>query len=399
MRLSQFDSMQNPHRRSRRFRSSGMLWLAGLPCGLVLALAVSVDAQSVNPQPVNSQPNSQSVNSQPVNSQAAPIDRSQSVPSADSPAVVPIELDESYTLGAGDRVHLDFFNIPEYTGDAQVLADGTLNLPLVGNVSVKGKTLNSAAAAIETAYGQLLRNPIVTVSLLRPRPLRVGIAGEVNRPGSYALSLRAAEGDTEDYQWPTVTQVIQAAGGITQQADVSQIQVERIQESGEPQEIQIDLWALLKNADLSQDMPLRDGDHITIPIARSLQPAEATQLSSASFAPDTIRISVIGEVMSPGLVEVPPNTPLNQALLVAGGFDRRRARTSEVELVRLNPDGTVTQRSVPIDFHQGISEDSNPILRNNDVIVVGRSGSAQFSDSMNGVLETLGRILPFFTLF
>jgi polysaccharide export outer membrane protein len=369
---------------------------AGIASTLLLLLVEPVYSQSSGSPTDRSTPD----RLMPVN--AAEVNASPSqvvIPIADLEQTQLPALDESYTLGAGDRIHLDFFSIPEYTGDAQVLADGTLNLPLIGNVSVKGKTLHSAADAIETAYGQLLRNPIVTVSLIRPRPLRVGIAGEVNRPGSYAMSLRAAEGDAEEFQWPTVTQVIQAAGGITQQADVSQIRVQRIQESGELKEINIDLWELLRDADLSQDMPLRDGDNITIPVARSLQPAEATQLSSASFAPDTIQVSVIGEVMSPGLVEVPPNTPLNQALLVAGGFDRRRAKTSQVELVRLNPDGTVTQRSVPIDFTRGISEESNPILRNNDVVVVGRSGSAQFSDSMNGVLETLGRILPFFTLF
>jgi polysaccharide biosynthesis/export protein len=187
--------------------------------------------------------------------------------------------------------------------------------------------------------------------------------------------------------------------GITQQADVSGIRIERMQHNGEKQEIQVNLWQLLRQADLSQDITLRDGDKITISTANALTPAEVTQLSTASFAPDTIQVSVVGEVIDPGIVEVLPNTPLNQALLAAGGFDKRRARTSRVELIRLNPDGTVTQRSVAIDFAQGMNESSNPMLHNNDVVVVGRSGSASFSDAMDGVLGTLGRILPFFSLF
>jgi polysaccharide export outer membrane protein len=90
---------------------------------------------------------------------------------------------------------------------------------------------------------------------------------------------------------------------------------------------------------------------------------------------------------------------LNQALLAAGGFNNRRARRSSVELIRLNPDGTVSQRTVAINLAQGINEATNPILRNNDVVIVGRSGSASFSDALDGVLDTLGRIFPIFSLF
>ncbi|HEY9661287.1 MAG TPA: SLBB domain-containing protein, partial [Allocoleopsis sp.] len=224
-------------------------------------------------------------------------------------------------------------------------------------------------------------------------------AGEVNRPGSYAMSLTTEVGATDEPQWPTVTQAIQMAGGITQQANIGEIQIQRPQRSASPQDIKVNLWELLQQADLSQDIPLRDGDHILVATAPSLQPAEFTQLATASFAPDTIRVSVVGEVVTPGIIEVPPNTPLNQALLAAGGFDRRRAKTSEVELIRLNPDGTATQQTVAIDFAQGISDTTNPILRNGDVIVVGRSSPASFTDAVDGILGTLGRIFPMFYLF
>jgi polysaccharide export outer membrane protein len=316
-------------------------------------------------------------------------------PSVYAPAV---HVPAAYTLGAGDRIRLEFFNVPEYTGETQILTDGTLNLPLIGSLLVQGMTLQETSNAITVAYHQLLRNPIVTVSLVRPRPLRVSIAGEVNRPGSYAMPL-TAEASGGEPQWPTVTQVIQTAGGITQQADISNIRIQRAQRSGIPQEMTVNLWELLQQADLSQDLPLRDGDTILIATATALQPAEATQLSSASFSPNTIQVSVVGEVVTPGMVEIPPNTPLNQALMAAGGFDQRRARTSRVELIRLNPDGSVTQRAVAIDFSQGINEASNPALRNNDVIVVGRSGSASFSDTIDNIFGALGRIFPFFGLF
>ncbi|HEY9619235.1 MAG TPA: SLBB domain-containing protein [Crinalium sp.] len=311
----------------------------------------------------------------------------------------PLQVEDTYTLGSGDRIHLDIFNVPEYSGDKQVLVDGSIALSLVGNVSVEGMTLNQAGEAIATAYNSLLRDPLVTVSLLAPRPLRVGISGEINRPGSYALPLMATTSTGEELRWPTVTQAIQQAGGITPSADTRQIQIHRPLQHGVEQTITLNLWELLSTGDLQQDITLRDGDTIVIPTARSIAPAEATQLATASFSPDKIRVNVVGEVTTPGLVEVPPNTPLNQALLAAGGFNNRRARRSSVELIRLNPDGTVSQRTVAINLAQGINEATNPILRNNDVVIVGRSGSASFSDALDGVLDTLGRIFPIFSLF
>ena len=306
---------------------------------------------------------------------------------------------ETYLLGPGDRVLVDIFDVPEHSGERQVLIDGSVNLNWVGGVAVKGLTLPQAAGAIAAAYDRYLYDPLVTVTLTSPRPLRVSVAGAVNRPGSYVVSFAEAPGSDPDARWPTVTQALQQAGGITQFANVRQVQVERQQSVDTVTTLNLDLWALLQTGDLSQDISLRDGDSIVVPATTAIAPAEARSLASASFSPAVIQVNVVGEVPRPGTVEVPPNTPLNQALLAAGGFDNSRAQTGTIQLVRLNPDGSVSQREVAVDFTQGINEDTNPILYANDVIIVGRSGTAQFSDSFDGVLETIGKIFPFFFLF
>ena len=43
---------------------------------------------------------------------------------------------DGYLLGAGDRVRIDVFNVPEITGEYTVLPNGTINMPLVGAVGV-----------------------------------------------------------------------------------------------------------------------------------------------------------------------------------------------------------------------------------------------------------------------
>jgi polysaccharide export outer membrane protein len=296
---------------------------------------------------------------------------------------------DAYTLGAGDRVTVTTFGAEEYSGEVLVLPDGSINLPTAGPVMVGGMTLREASDAIAVQYSAFIKRPVVTVTLTALRPMRIGIAGQVNRPGTYNLS----SGEESADPFPTVTEAIQIAGGITPRADLRQVQVQRLQRDGSRQPIDVNLWELLMTGDMSKDVVLHAGDSIFIPTASAVNPSESVQLGAASFSPESIPVYVVGEVMVPGMVEVPPNTPLNQALMAAGGFNARRARTSEVKLVRLNPDGTVTQSEVPIDFSQGVESASNPPLQQGDVIIVGRSGLASFSDATEDTLGPIGRIV------
>jgi polysaccharide export outer membrane protein len=195
-----------------------------------------------------------------------------------------------------------------------------------------------------------------------------------------------------------VTKAIQVAGGITSIADVRGITIRRPTRSGESKLISVNLWDLLRAGDRNEDILLQEGDIITIPTATALDPAEAAVLGSASFAPNTIVVNVVGEVTRPGAIPVPPNTPLNQAVQAAGGFNPR-ARKRSVDLIRLNPNGTVTKRDIDIDLAQGINEQNNPTLRNNDVIVVRRNTLASVGDSLTNLLNPVGNIINIFSLF
>ncbi len=230
-------------------------------------------------------------------------------------------------------------------------------------------------------------------------PRTVAVAGEVNRPGPYVLI--GGETKTEGRTiggLPTVTKAIQLAGGITQGADIRNIQLRRPTRGGVEQIININLWQFLQAGDLSQDLIVEDGDTIFIPTATDIDTAEVSQLASSSLSPNSIQVSVVGEVGRPGRIEVRPDTTLNQALLTAGGFNRSRAKRSAVELIRLNSNGTISRRTVPIDFNQGINEQTNPLLRNNDIIVVGRSGLARVGDTLENVVGS-GGIFSVFRIF
>jgi polysaccharide biosynthesis/export protein len=450
----------------------------------------------------------------------APIPASPAPAPGTSPVTVRSEV---YTLGAGDRIQMDIFNVPEYSGpngQHQVQADGSLILPLIGSVSVYGMTLEQAADKIKGRYNKYLKRPWVTLKLLAPRPLQIAIAGEINRPGAYTISAAAGPGGTTDQigtQMPTISRALRMAGGITQSADVRQIKIRRPQRNATEQIINVDLWELLQNGDLRSDITLRDGDTIFIPTVTSLnrqesptlavaniagkstQPiniavvgevnrpgtytlasdvqnrvqndrpsdnsglfassnneagegetvfqqtvtraikmaggitpladisgdvsqdlalqqgdtvmipkvenidaAQNAEVANATFSPDTIKVSVVGEVVKPGAIALPPNTSLNQALVAAGGFNKARADMTSVDLIRLNPNGSVSKLAVKINFSATANDENNPKLQNNDVIMVRRSGRAAFSDNVGGAiapLSPLWGILRVFDIF
>ncbi|MDA0269262.1 MAG: SLBB domain-containing protein [Cyanobacteria bacterium] len=299
-----------------------------------------------------------------------------------------------YRLGPGDILDVSVFEADEYSGEVVVIQDGSIILPRAGKVLVQGYTLDQATDVIVAAYATYIRNPIVTVQPLRFRPVQVGIAGEVRRPGSYVISAASSvsQSNSRDAIFPTLTQAIAEAGGITSEADLRAVELRRQVGPSQAQMVQVNLWDLIQSGDLSQDIILQSGDTILIPTAIALTPEESTQLASASFAPETIQIYVAGEVEDPGIVEVPLNAPLNQALLVAGGFNSR-ANRRVVELVRVNPDGTAFQQSFEINFTAGVGSPNNPILRDQDVLVVERSGLARTGDSVDILLSPVTRIL------
>jgi polysaccharide export outer membrane protein len=310
-----------------------------------------------------------------------------------SPALIPA--DNAYTLGGGDTIRIDIFDVPEFSGangQYAILADGSLNLPWIGKVSVQGLTLEQAAQALAAQYTPYINDPLITVTLLASRPLRIGIIGQVNRPGVYTVS--AATGGASQKQ--TVTLAIQSAGGITQIADVQNIQVRRPHPTGTEQIIPVNIWNFLQTGDLAQDVELRDGDTVVVPEAIAFDPAETSQLAASNLSPTTISVNVVGEVMRPGAIALPPNVSLNQALLAAGGFNSQRARRSRVTLIRLHPDGSVTNRSVAVDFTAGINEETNPPLHSSDIVMVGRSTLASTSDFLGTLLSPLNGVFSIF---
>ena len=94
--------------------------------------------------------------------------------------------------------------------------------------------------------------------------IHLAVIGEVQLPGAYFLD-KADGNSTAQQQLPTVTQAIQMAGGITQYADTRRVQVRRrTSNSSQPTIINVNLYELLSEGDVSQDISLQEGDAVVV---------------------------------------------------------------------------------------------------------------------------------------
>jgi polysaccharide biosynthesis/export protein len=336
------------------------------------------------------------------------------MPAAPAPTVsttIEAPIEETYTIGAGDKLQISLFNVPELSGEVRVGADGQMNLPWIGIVSANRMTLAEVKQLLTQKYKPYLKRlPLVTLTLLETRPVRVVVAGEVNRPGTYEPAAQnvalpgtftataPVQSNRNLLQWPTLTQALQTAGGITPQANVRQVMVRRPLRDNRMRVTQVDLWSLIRSGNAEQDITLRDGDVIVVPQAVTIDPTMAARLGQASFSPRSVRVQVVGEVTRPGAVEIPTNSSLNQALLAAGGFDNDRAQKSAVEFIRLNTDGTVDKRLIAVNLSSPPNDETNPIVRDNDVVVVPRTSSTKVTDKAKGLSGFFSPVLSLLQL-
>ncbi|TYQ30819.1 SLBB domain-containing protein [Pseudanabaena sp. UWO310] len=429
-----------------------------------------------------------------------------------------------YTLGAGDNIKIDVFNVPELSGTQTIAPDGTINISLIGAIKLEGLGLDEATTLLRTKLDPFLVRNIVNISLLTPRPLNIAVVGEVNRPGPRFLNyagtastgasaatltralesaagitsradisniqisrrdgiagrriikinlqdllekgdisqdVRILDGDsilvpplaeagasqtrlvgnstfspdtftiqvaivgevnrvgpqtlvysrngvlstgltgastsagTASGGGPvTLSRALQAANGVTEIADIRNVQISRLNDKGQRTIVKANLLDLITKADLSQDITLTDGDLITVPRLAKTNPSEYLQVAKATFSPTTITVQVVGEAVRPGALQLRPNSSFTEAISYAGGLTND-ADWRAVELYRVNPDGTIMRRDLVADLNLPMSEESNPGLRDRDVIVVRPSFG---SSLLNSTTRFLGNIINPYSL-
>lgn len=118
---------------------------------------------------------------------------------------------DSYKLGAGDRLKITVFGEDSLSGEFEIDGQGSVAVPLVGNMKAGGKDVRSFEKDIEAQLrdGYLI-NPRVGIEVLNFRPFF--ILGEVKNPGSYPY-----------VNGLTVLNAVALAGGYTHRARTDRV--------------------------------------------------------------------------------------------------------------------------------------------------------------------------------
>lgn len=255
----------------------------------------------------------------------------------------PLPGDGDYSIGPKDLLEIRVFEIPELNLERRVNNNGTIDLPLLGEISAAGLT----AAQVRDRLEQLLKakyvnRASVSVVIKEYANKPVTVVGAVQRPGSLNISGR----------W-TLLQAISAAGGLTEAAG-RKIYVLRRAENGLSDTLEIDTEELFKNATPMWNIPILPADVVNVQ-AKTL-----------------IRVFCLGEVKNPGAMEFNSDdrVSLLSVIAKAGGLTDRASNT--IRIKRRGQDGKDSE--IVANFRRIVAgKEPDPVLKPNDVVVVKES--------------------------
>ncbi len=198
----------------------------------------------------------------------------------------------------------DSNSIPSgYTVDA----DGMIQFPYVGLISLAGLTEAQAHARLTQALARHYVDPKLTLRVQAYRGNKVYLEGEVRNPGMLVMNDSPL----------TLAEALSRAGGITSQGDSSQIVLVRQQ-----QRVQFNLPKLQRSGLSAGHILLQPGDLVRV------TPKEET------------KVSVLGEVVKPGMVATRNGRlTLNEALAESGGLLAATSDPRQIYVVRRGPGG------------------------------------------------------------
>ncbi|MFO0699143.1 MAG: polysaccharide biosynthesis/export family protein [Nitrospira sp.] len=166
-----------------------------------------------------------------------------------------------FTLGPEDILKVTVWKSPDLSGEVMIRPDGTITLPLIGDVSAAGLTANVLAKRISERLTEYVSSPVVTVQVKEVNSYFIYVLGEVVKPGKYPLK-----------SYANVMQGISLAGGFAPFANKNKIKVLRnvsIGSEGHEEKHQIEIPVryddILKGTAVPGNFILLSGDVIVVP--------------------------------------------------------------------------------------------------------------------------------------
>jgi polysaccharide export outer membrane protein len=162
-----------------------------------------------------------------------------------------------YVLGVGDDLAINVWENPGLTTDATIRPDGTITMPLIGDLKAAGETPSTLKQQIQTRLANFVKveQTEITVAVRAANSYRFTVSGEVIRPGVYQ----------QEY-YVTVAEAIALSGGFTRFAKRNEmVLMRRNPKTGEVKHIPLayDLLASGKRPDMN--LVIMAGDSLYVP--------------------------------------------------------------------------------------------------------------------------------------
>jgi polysaccharide export outer membrane protein len=124
-----------------------------------------------------------------------------------------------YVLGIGDSLSINVWENPNLSSDVVVRPDGTITMPLIGDLKAAGETPSSLKTQIKARLADFVKlnaGSEITVAVRQANSYRITVSGEVNHPGVFNAD-----------HYITVSEAIAQAGGFTRFAKRNDMTLQR----------------------------------------------------------------------------------------------------------------------------------------------------------------------------
>lgn len=168
--------------------------------------------------------------------------------------VVPVD----YVLQPQDLIRVQVLREEEINkqGEVSISQENTVFLPLIGTISLKGKTPRQAEEMIRNLYDRdYLVNPQVSVIVLKYAERSVNVVGAVNKAGRVLFPQERGL---------TIVDAISLADGQNRYADLKKVKLTRYNADGEQVTITVNVDEIMKGGG-RDPVPLQKDDVIFVP--------------------------------------------------------------------------------------------------------------------------------------
>ncbi len=167
----------------------------------------------------------------------------------------PQGVSDDYILQPLDLLQIRVFQEPEMDREVRMSREAAVMLPLVGRISLAGRTIRQAEEYVQELYDRdFLVNPQINITVLEYARRTVNVLGSVGSPGE--IEFPREEG-------LTLLDAVSRAGGFTRLADRRKIRLTRQTDSGETENFIVNADDMIEG-DSSEQWYLQTGDLIFV---------------------------------------------------------------------------------------------------------------------------------------